>query len=58
LVGYVPPMGAFTANVQGMRGEPVPDKYMIYVMRRVGGTFQIVALRDDPAVLYEAHTSV
>ena len=55
LVGYVPPMGAWSANVQGGRGEPTPDKYMIYVMRRVGGTHQIVALRDDPAVIGETH---
>ena len=49
-VGYIPPRGAFTANLQGSREDPDADKYMIYIMRRVGDTFQIVALRDDPAL--------
>ena len=49
-VGYIPPRGAFTANLQGNREDPDADKYMIYLMRRVGDTFQIVALRDDPAL--------
>jgi len=56
LVGYLPPQGAFTANLQGARGIPEPEKYMIYVMRRAGDTFQIVALRDDPAAIGETHT--
>ena len=55
LVGYVPPTGAFTTNLHGARGQPAPEKYMIYVMRRVGNTFQIVALRDDPAAIDETH---
>jgi len=54
-VGYVPPAGVFTANLQGALGEPEPDKYMIYVMRRTGNTYQIVALRDDPATIGEMH---
>jgi len=54
-VGYLPPQGAFTANLQGARGIPEPEKYMIYVMRRAGDTFQIVALRDDPAAIGETH---
>jgi len=53
LVGYMSPQGAFTANLQGARGIPEPEKYMIYVMRRAGDTFQIVALRDDPAIIGE-----
>ena len=51
LVGYIPP-AAFTANIHGARGEQEPEKHMLYVMRRVGGNFQIVALRDDPAVVH------
>ena len=54
-VGYLPPQGAFTASLQGARGIPEPEKYMIYVMRRAGDTFQIVALRDDPAAIGETH---
>jgi len=54
-VGYIPPMGTYTANLQGLRAEPRPDKYMIYVMRRVGDTFQIVAVREDPATIGETH---
>jgi len=56
LVGYIPPQGAFTANLQGARGIPEPEKYMVYVMRRVGDTFQIIALRDNPAAIGETHT--
>ena len=56
LVGYLPPQGTFTANLQGARGIPEPEKYMLYVMRRAGDTFQIVALRDDPAVIFETYT--
>ena len=54
-VGYVPPQGAYTANVQGNRGEPEPDKYMIYVVRQAGNTYRLVALRDDPASMGETH---
>ncbi|MCL2856235.1 MAG: hypothetical protein FWE19_00725 [Oscillospiraceae bacterium] len=55
LVGYLPPQGAFTANLQGARGIPEPEKYMIYVMRRTGDSFQIVALRDTPAAVGEMY---
>ena len=54
-VGYVPPEG-FTADIRGARGEPEPEKYMIYVMRRAGDTFQIAALRDDPNLVVEIYT--
>ena len=56
LVGYLPPQGAFTASLQGARGIPEPEKYMLYVMRRAGDSFQIVALRDNPAAIGETHT--
>jgi len=54
-VGYIPPMGAFTANLQGSRDEPVADKYMIFLVRRAGDSFQIAALRDDPALGEATH---
>ena len=57
LVGYVPPQGAIMANLHGTRTQPTPDKYMIYVMRRAGDTFQVVALRDDPATISEMNMS-
>jgi len=53
-VGYVPPEG-FTADIRGARGEPQPEKYMVYVVRRVGDAFQITALRDDPTILAETY---
>lgn len=57
-IGYVPPHGIQTANLQGNLSEPAADKYMIYVMRRVGDVFQIVALRDDPAAVGETHMPI
>jgi hypothetical protein len=44
-VGYVPPTGATPLNVRQF-DNPQPEKYMIYVVRRVGETYQIVAVRD------------
>lgn len=46
-VGYVPPTTAWTTDFSGNKGRPAPEKYMIYVMRRLrGGSYQILALRD------------
>ena len=47
IVGYIPPVGAWSIDFLGNTSSPQPEKYMLYVMRRVpGGGFQIVALRD------------
>jgi len=46
-VGYVPPTGAYTVNLQGDRENPEPEKYMIYVMKKTGDSYQVVAVRDD-----------
>lgn len=53
-VGYIPPENAWTANYGGDSGEAVPDKYMIYVMRREGDTYQIAKLQDPPQELIQA----
>lgn len=48
-VGYIPPGNAWTTNFSGERGEPTPDKYMLYVMRKTRDGYQLVAVRDTPA---------
>lgn len=49
LVAYIPPTNAWTADFSGNRGMPQPEKEMIYVVKKVGGSYQILALRDLPA---------
>ena len=51
LVGYIPPGNAWTTNFRGERGQPEPDKYMLYVMKRVRGGYELVAVRDTPAAV-------
>jgi hypothetical protein len=50
LVGYIPPTNAWTADYgeAEAEGEPVPDKYMIYIMRAAGDTYQIAKVQDTP----------
>jgi len=40
LVGYMAPNSAWNA------GDQAPEKYMYYIMNKVGNTYQIVAVRD------------
>lgn len=54
-VGYLPPSGAYTVDFQGDRGEPEPDKYMVYVMEKTGNTYRIVAVRDDETGIGQTH---
>lgn len=42
-VAYIPPATAWTES-----SGPTPDKYMIYVMRKSGNTYQIVRVQDPP----------
>lgn len=50
-VGYIPPADAWTSDYTGKSGEPAPDKYMIYVMRKEGNAYQIAKVRDVPQEL-------
>jgi len=54
-VGYIPPSGAWAVGSQWNTGEAAPDKYMVYVMRRIGNTYQIAAVRDDISSIGETH---
>lgn len=54
-VGYIPPDSPWNDVIQGKQAETQPDKYMIYVMRKVGDTYQIVAVRDDAGSQGETH---
>jgi hypothetical protein len=48
LVGYIPPSNAWTTDFGDAEGEPVPEKYMIYVMQEAGDTYQIAKVQDTP----------
>ena len=54
-VGYIPPTGAYTANLRGDRENPQPDKYMVYVMKKAGDSYQVVAVRDDASGEGQTH---
>ena len=45
LVGYVPPVGTSPLSIRH-HTDPDPEKYMIYVLRRTGQSYQVVAVRD------------
>jgi hypothetical protein len=54
-VGYLPPAGAYTVNFQGDRENPTPDKYLIFMLRPVGGSYQIAAIRPDERAAGQTH---
>ena len=47
-VGYLPPGNAWTSDLSGTKYEPTPDKYMLYVMKKVKGGYNLIAIRDLP----------
>ena len=49
-VGYLPPGNAWTSDLSGTKYEPTPDKYMLYVMKKVKGGYNLVAIRLQHAV--------
>src|SRR5699024_5761441 len=49
-VGYLPPGNAWTSDLSGNKYEPEPDKYMLYIMKKVKGGYNLVAIRDLPNV--------
>jgi hypothetical protein len=48
VVGFVPPSNAWTTDFGETEGEPVPEKYMIFVMRQTDGSYQIAKVQDTP----------
>lgn len=45
-VGYVPPGNTWSMDMEGNTYEPTPQKYMIYELKKVNDSFQIMAIKD------------
>lgn len=48
-VAYIPPVNVWTMNYVGKQGAIEPEKYMIFVMRKAGDSYQIAKVQDVPS---------
>lgn len=48
MVGYMAPQSQWMASIKGEKEDPVPSKYMIYVLKKVDSHYQLMSIQDPP----------
>lgn len=48
VVGYMAPQSQWMTSIKGEKADPVPSKYMIYVLKKVDSHYQLMSIQDPP----------